>query len=64
MFQDAARALVAIKEDNQSFADVLDNAVEQILEVRQCRVDRMTLCIASDDEMDKCIKMRVSSMNN
>lgn len=63
MFQDAARGLVAIKEDDQSFAGYLGNALQQILEVRQCPVGRMTLCITSDAEMDKCIKMRVRSMN-
>lgn len=60
MFQDAARNLVPIKEDDQSFSGYLGNALQQILEVRQCPVNRMTLCVTSDAEMDKCIKMRVS----
>lgn len=59
MFQDAARNLVPIKEDDQSFAGYLGGALQQILEVRQCPVGRMTLCVTSDAEMDKCIKMRV-----
>lgn len=61
MFQDAARGLVPIKEDDQSFAGYLGSALQQILEVRQCPVGRMTLCVTSDAEMDKCIKMRVKS---
>lgn len=60
MFQDAARNLVPIKEDDQSFGGYLGSALQQILEVRQCPVGRMTLCVTSDAEMDKCIKMRVS----
>lgn len=59
MFQDAARGLVPIKEDDQSFSGYLGSALQQILEVRQCPVGRMTLCVTSDAEMDKCIKMRV-----
>lgn len=60
MFQDAARNLVPIKEDDQSFGGYLGGSLQQILEVRQCPVGRMTLCVTSDAEMDKCIKMRVS----
>lgn len=62
MFQDAARNLVPIKEEDQSFSGYLGHhSLQQILEVRQCPVNRMTLCVTSDAEMDKCIKMRVSS---
>lgn len=60
MFQDAARNLVPIKEDDQSFGGYLGHALQEILEVRQCPVNRMTLCVTSDAEMDKCIKMRVN----
>lgn len=60
MFQDSARSLVPIKEEDQSFAGYLGGGpLQQILEVRQCPVGRMTLCVTSDAEMDKCIKMRV-----
>lgn len=62
MFQDAARNFVPIKEDDQSFGGYLGQSLNSILEVRQCPVGRMTLCITSDAEMDKCIKMRVSLM--
>lgn len=60
MFQDAARNLVPITEDDQSFSGYLGPSLNPILEVRQCPVGRMTLCVTSDAEMDKCIKMRVS----
>lgn len=59
MFQDAGRNLVPIKEDDQSFSGYLGQSLNLILEVRQCPVGRMTLCVTSDAEMDKCIKMRV-----
>lgn len=61
MFQDAARNLVPIKEDDQSFSGYLGHSLGQILEVRQCPVGRMTLCVTSDPELEKCVKMRVSS---
>jgi melanoma-associated antigen p97 len=60
MFQDAARTLLPIKEENQNFAHYLGDAMDLILEVRQCPVGRMTLCVTSDPEMEKCVKMRVS----
>lgn len=60
MFQDAARNLVPIKEDDQSFGGYLGHSLGQILEVRQCPVGRMTLCVTSDPELEKCVKMRVS----
>lgn len=60
MFQDSARNLVPIKEDDQSFSGYLGQSLLQIFEVRQCPVNRMTLCVTSDPELEKCVKMRVS----
>lgn len=60
MFQDSARNLVPIKEDDQSFAGYLGQSLGLILEIRQCPVGRMTLCVTSDAELEKCVKMRVS----
>ncbi len=60
MFQDAARNLVPIKEEDQSFSGYLGQSLGQILEVRHCPVGRMTLCVTSDPELEKCVKMRVS----
>lgn len=60
MFQDSARNLVPIKEEDQSFSGYLGQSLVQILEVRQCPVNRMTMCVTSDPELEKCVKMRVS----
>lgn len=60
MFQDAARNLVPIKEDDQSFIKYLGQSMKQILDIRHCPVGRMTLCVTSDAELEKCVKMRVS----
>lgn len=64
MFQDAARNLIPIKEVDQSFGGYLGHSLGQILEVRQCPVGRMTLCVTSDPELEKCVKMRVSQGTN
>lgn len=29
--------------------------------IRECPVGRMTLCVTSDVEMEKCVKMKVST---
>jgi len=31
-----------------------------VLGVRYCPATRMTLCVTSDPEMDKCVKMKVN----
>lgn len=31
-----------------------------VLGVRYCPINRMTLCVTSEPEMDKCIKMKVN----
>lgn len=60
MFQDAARRFVSIKDEDQSYSGYLKGALEQILGVRHCPINRMTMCVTSDAEMEKCVKMRVS----
>lgn len=60
MFQDSARNLVPIKEEDQSFAGYLGQSLGLILGIRQCPVGRMTLCVTSEAELEKCVKMRVS----
>lgn len=64
MFQDAAQNLLPIKEEDQSFSGYLGHSLVQILEVRHCPVNRMTLCVTSDPELEKCVKMRVSNLIN
>ncbi len=34
--------------------------MESILGIRACPVEKITLCVTSDAELTKCIKMRVS----
>jgi len=34
--------------------------MDVVLGVRYCPVSKMTLCVTSEPEMDKCIKMKVN----
>ncbi|OAD60207.1 Melanotransferrin [Eufriesea mexicana] len=36
------------------------NLNDPILEVHRCPVDKMTLCVTSDPEMEKCVKMKIA----
>lgn len=62
MFQDTARYLAPIEENNQNFQNYLGSALDLIYGVRACPVSRMSLCVTSEPEMEKCIKMRVSEV--
>lgn len=60
LLQDESINLASLPENKQTYIGYLDKALDSILEVRQCTVNRMTLCITSEAEMEKCIKMRVN----
>uniref|UniRef100_A0A336LQ04 CSON000095 protein n=1 Tax=Culicoides sonorensis TaxID=179676 RepID=A0A336LQ04_CULSO len=60
MFSDNTHSLALIKEDDQLHTTYLGDSLNIIMEVRQCPVGRMTLCVTSDAEYDKCIKMRTA----
>lgn len=62
MVQDAARNLFALPEDKQSFGGYLGDSLHRIMDIRSCPVGRMTLCVTSEAEFEKCVKMRVSLM--
>lgn len=60
LFQDSARYLTPIEIDDQSHTTYLEHALDFIYGIRQCPVGKMALCITSDPEMEKCIKMRTA----
>uniref|UniRef100_U5EEQ2 Putative transferrin 2 n=1 Tax=Corethrella appendiculata TaxID=1370023 RepID=U5EEQ2_9DIPT len=61
MFQDTARAFIPIREEDQTYSGYLGpQSVEIILGVRSCPVSRMILCVTSDAELEKCVKMRTA----
>lgn len=58
LFQDATNHLVALKEDDQSFIKYLGDAYAVIMDILHCPVSRMTLCVTSEIEKEKCHKMK------
>lgn len=59
--KDATRNFYLVPEQRQTFSDFLGANYQQVMEIRECPVGRMTLCVTSDAEMEKCVKMRVCS---
>lgn len=60
LLNDNVEDLLFLDEPHQNYEVYLGAALKQILGVRQCPVNRMTLCVTSKQEMDKCIKMRTA----
>lgn len=60
LLNDNVEDLLILDESHQNYEVYLGPALKQILGVRQCPVNRMTLCVTSKPEMDKCIKMRTA----
>lgn len=49
-----------IEEVDQTFKNYLGDHEKIIYDIRQCPINRMSLCVTSDAEYEKCIKMKVS----
>lgn len=60
MFQDSSRSFAPIPEENQNFKGYLGDNLNIIYGVRDCPVKSMTLCVTSDAEMEKCVKMKTA----
>ncbi|XP_017135642.1 melanotransferrin [Drosophila miranda] len=60
LFQDSSRALTLIPEDDQSFTKYLQSSINYIYGIRECPIPAMTLCVTSEQELEKCIKMRTA----
>ena len=60
IFSDSARDFVQLLEKDQTYSGYLGRSLDPILEVRRCTVNRMTLCVTSDAEMEKCVKMKIA----
>jgi melanoma-associated antigen p97 len=57
--QDTARGIAPLNENLQTYSNFLGNAMTYIMGIRECPVNRMTLCVTSEVEKDKCVKMKV-----
>ncbi|KAK9296260.1 hypothetical protein QLX08_009683 [Tetragonisca angustula] len=60
IFSDAARDFAQLHEKDQIYTGYLGRSLDLILEMRRCPVSKMTLCITSDPEMEKCVKMKIA----
>ncbi|XP_045539893.1 melanotransferrin [Papilio machaon] len=66
LLQDATINFRMLHEEEQASKHILNNkyvgdqAEKAVLGVRACPLKRAILCVTSDPEMDKCIKMRIA----
>ncbi|XP_018392725.1 PREDICTED: melanotransferrin [Cyphomyrmex costatus] len=60
IFSDSSRDFVQLYEKDQTYTGYLGQSVNDILGVHHCPVNRMTLCVTSEPEMEKCIKMKIA----
>ncbi|XP_048001639.1 melanotransferrin [Leguminivora glycinivorella] len=66
LLQDATINFRILKEEEQAAKHILNNpyvgdqAEKAVVGIRNCPIKRMILCVTSDAEMDKCVKMRVA----
>ncbi|XP_022918604.1 transferrin 2 isoform X2 [Onthophagus taurus] len=60
MFQDSTKRFFAIPENEQTYDGYLKELVSVVVGIRSCPVKSMTLCVTSDVEMEKCIKMKIA----
>ncbi|XP_063907612.1 transferrin 2 isoform X1 [Zophobas morio] len=60
LFQDSTRNIVPLNENLQTYTSFLGNSMNVLMGVRECPVNRMTLCVTSEVEKDKCIKMKIA----
>lgn len=56
--------LAPLQEADQTYSGFLGPTLEIIMAVRDCPVKSMRLCVTSDPEMEKCIKMKVRNNHN
>ncbi|XP_043250391.1 melanotransferrin isoform X1 [Colletes gigas] len=60
LFSDSAHDFIQLPEKDQTYGGYLGSSLDPILGVRRCPVNRMTLCVTSDPEMEKCMKMKMA----
>ncbi|XP_050293429.1 melanotransferrin isoform X2 [Anthonomus grandis grandis] len=60
LFQDSAIDIVPVTESLQTYEAFLGESHNVIMGVRNCPVNKMTLCVTSDEEKNKCVKMRTA----
>ncbi|XP_045473444.1 melanotransferrin [Harmonia axyridis] len=60
LFQDSTVNISAVPENLQTYTSFLGPSLDIIMGVRQCPIVSMTLCVTSDAELEKCIRMKTA----
>ncbi|KRT83633.1 hypothetical protein AMK59_4766, partial [Oryctes borbonicus] len=60
LFQDTTRQFYPLQENEQTYDKYLGHLNRVVMDIRSCPVDRMTLCVTSDVELEKCVKMKIA----
>ncbi|XP_071441243.1 transferrin 2 [Hetaerina americana] len=60
LFQDTTKDIHLLPESQQTYKGYMGKSLDLIYGIRDCPVRRMTLCITSDPELDKCVKMKIA----
>lgn len=60
IFQDNTKSFYALSETEQVYTNYLKDTLQLILGIRDCPVNQMRLCVTSNPEMQKCIKMKTA----
>ncbi|KAH0552126.1 melanotransferrin [Cotesia glomerata] len=61
LFSDSATDFISLPDNEQTYSSYLGQKSEDaILGVRSCTVERMVLCVTSQQEFDKCVKMKIA----
>ncbi|XP_065201905.1 transferrin 2-like [Planococcus citri] len=58
--QDRTKNLVSLEENKQTYTAYLGDTLNSTLHIRHCPIEKMTLCVTSDSEYEKCIKMKIA----
>ncbi|XP_032675278.1 melanotransferrin isoform X1 [Odontomachus brunneus] len=61
IFSDSTHNLMQLSETDQRYESYLgQSSLNQILAIRYCPINRMTMCVTSAPEMEKCAKMQTA----
>ncbi|VVC43089.1 Transferrin,Transferrin family, iron binding site,Transferrin-like domain [Cinara cedri] len=60
LLQDSTRDVRPLEESQQTYSRYLGDSMDIILGVRYCPATRMILCVTSEPELEKCIKMKMA----
>ncbi|KAK9877031.1 hypothetical protein WA026_016058 [Henosepilachna vigintioctopunctata] len=60
MFQDSTIDIVPVPENLQTYTSFLEPYLDVIMGIRECPIGTMTLCVTSDQELEKCVRMKTA----